>query len=33
VIYESAPQEIIVSEEPTLAGVSAATFIETSFTR
>jgi hypothetical protein len=33
VVYESAPQEIIVSEEPTLAGVSAATFIETSFTR
>ncbi|MFM7207652.1 MAG: hypothetical protein ACKO4T_13405 [Planctomycetaceae bacterium] len=33
VVYESVPQEIIVSQEPTLAGVPAATVIETSFTR
>jgi hypothetical protein len=33
VVYESAPQDIIVSQEPTLAGVAAASFIETAFTR
>ena len=33
VIYESAPREIIVSQEPTLATAPAATVIETSYTR
>jgi hypothetical protein len=33
VVYESAPQEIIVSGEPTLATSAGATFIETSYTR
>ena len=33
VVYESAPQEIIVSGEPTLATSAGATVIETSYTR